>query len=137
MVESLLVTPLTLAVLQGPLVGLYVLVLRKGLRGLGTGLADGLREEVATGTGAVREDEIPILLAPRKRLWLRIVTLRRYGRAGYRALVRVQAAQYALAAERWHRVLGDSDLHTPSEAELRDRVLRAKQRLSAVVRVPA
>jgi protease PrsW len=135
--DTLLVTPLTLAVLQGPIVVLYVVLLRKGLRSFGAGIGDALRAEAASGSGAVREDEIPILLAPKKRLVLRIVALRRYGWAGYRALVRVQAAQYDLAAERWHRSRGESDKYAPSEAELRDGVLRAKERLSALVRVPA
>jgi RsiW-degrading membrane proteinase PrsW (M82 family) len=126
--DMLLVTPLVLAVLQGPFVVLYLLLLRLGLRRDGHALAHVMRVEADTGAGALTEPEIPVLLTPATRLWLHVTMFRRYGWAGYRAMSRLHTAQYDLAARLAH---GPDD--GPAESTLRGAVLARRQRLAAVV----
>jgi hypothetical protein len=135
-VDVLVMQPLTLVVLQGPFVVLYLLLLRRGLRGQGAGLAAGLRGEVATGLGAVTDAEVPVLLDPGRRLWLGITTLRRYGWAAYRALGRLQAAQFELGMLRWHRARGEAGEAAPDEEALRVLVGRRRAELAAVLARP-
>jgi RsiW-degrading membrane proteinase PrsW (M82 family) len=136
-VDVLVMQPLTLAVLQGPFVVLYLLLLRRGLRGQGAGLSAGLRGEVATGLGAVTDAEVPVLLDPGRRLWLGITTLRRYGWAAYRALGRLQAAQFELGLLRWHRARGEAGEAAPDEDALRVLVARRRAELAVAIASPA
>ncbi len=119
----LVVTPLQLALLQGPVIVLYLLLLRQGVRGQGNRLRGRIQEESLLPHGAISERELPVLLEPRKRAWLRLTTLRRYGWSAYRALGQLQAAQYEVAALRDDR---------PAEAEeQRARVRRFRSDLRA------
>ncbi|WP_239342234.1 PrsW family intramembrane metalloprotease [Frankia sp. CiP3] len=130
--DVMLVQPLVLAVLQGPFVVLYMMLLRVGRRCDGTAIAIALRAEAASGFGAVTEPEIPVLLTPAKRLWLRVTMLRRYGWAGYTAVGQLQTAQFDLAAR---LAYGPGD--GPPESALRAGVFARRQRLATVVEVPA
>ncbi|OLB73325.1 MAG: hypothetical protein AUI14_26605 [Actinobacteria bacterium 13_2_20CM_2_71_6] len=124
---TVILPPLALAVMQGPLVGMCLLLLRRGLRTQADGLATELRAEARAGFGVVTEAEIPVLLRPARRFWLRVVMLRRYGLAGFRALGRLHQAQLDLAAHRWHRARGELDELAADEHVLRERVLRRRR----------
>jgi RsiW-degrading membrane proteinase PrsW (M82 family) len=131
--DVLVVQPLVLAVLQGPFVVMYLLLLRRGLRSQAGGLAAELRAEESTRLGAVTDPEIPILLNPAKRFWLRATTLRRYGLPAYRALGRLQAAQYDLATQRWHRSRHETDDSAVPEEALRQRIRHLRTELGTAV----
>ena len=128
-VQQLLVQPLTMAVLQGPLVVAYLLVLRHGLRAQNAGLRAALEAEAGTGAGAVLPAEVPILLSPGRRLRLQLGMLRRHGYPAVRALARLQDAQYDLGTRRWHEERGDEPAGPPAE-ELRRRVRTARLELA-------
>ena len=100
-------------------------MLRQGVRGQGQRIQGPLRAETLLPYGAVTEAELPVLLEPRKRAWLRLTTLRRYGWGAYRALGHLHAAQYEVAALR--------DRH-PGEAEReRARVPGLRSRLRSAI----
>ncbi|WP_433223075.1 PrsW family intramembrane metalloprotease [Dactylosporangium sp. CS-047395] len=99
-VQLLVVLPLSIVVLQGPLIVLQALLLRRGLRTQAAVLAAGLQAETADPSAAITPPEVPILLDPHKRRALRIAALRRYGIPAYRNLRRLHAAELALATER-------------------------------------
>jgi RsiW-degrading membrane proteinase PrsW (M82 family) len=132
-VDILVMQPLALAVLQGPFVVLYVLMLRRGLASEGAWLGEELRAEARAGLGAVAEQDVPVLLNPGRRLWLRVTALRRYGWPAYRALGRLHAAQFDLAARRWHRARGELDDPVPDEEALRGVVARRRSELAAAL----
>jgi hypothetical protein len=122
-----LITPGQLLVLQGPLVLLYVWLLRSGLRDQRAALGVELTAEARSGHGAVTPREVPALLNPARRLRLRVDALRRGGGLeGYRALGRLYAAQLDLGMQRWHRSRGESDPWALQEPDLRRRVLLMK-----------
>jgi RsiW-degrading membrane proteinase PrsW (M82 family) len=137
-VNVLIAQPAILLTVQAPLLVTYLLLLRRGLRGQVTMLATELPAEAATGRGAVTEPEIPILLRPRKRSRLRLAALRRYGPAVYRALGRLHAAQYDLAALRRRRIDYPTGEAAAEEDALRERIgqLRAQLR-TTVTATPA
>jgi protease PrsW len=125
---ALVIQPLTLLVLQGPFVAMYLLLLRRGRRDQAAGLARELAVEARAGSGAITPAEIPILLDPGRRFRLRVLACRRRGGIGaYRYLARLQAAQLDLVTERWHRSGQSANPCDPGEAELRARVLRLKR----------
>jgi RsiW-degrading membrane proteinase PrsW (M82 family) len=124
--DMLLFTPLTLAVLQGPLVAIYLVLLRRGLKDQAAALAVELRAEAATGFGVVTALEVPVLLRPARRFYLRLSVLQREGIAGYRQLGRLFAAQLDLGMARWHRSRGESEPSAPDEMVLRERIARLK-----------
>lgn len=124
--DILVLQPLLLVVLNGPLIAVSVFLIRRGLRSEQAGLAAALRAEAATGLGAVSPIEILVLLNPARRLWVGVMVLRRHGLRAWRRLRQVQAAQLDLAAELWHRARQDVDAGSGDERALRDRVLRLK-----------
>jgi RsiW-degrading membrane proteinase PrsW (M82 family) len=141
--RDLVGTPLTIVVLQGPLVLLYLLLLRRGIRSQTGAMAAELTAEAQTGHGAVTEDEVPTLLRPARRFYLRYKAFRRGGRTSSRHLKRLWAAQLELATLRWHRSRDEIDPSSPGETALRERVLRIKDEQPAAsgeprpVEVPA
>jgi hypothetical protein len=105
---------------------LYLLLLRRGLRSQTGAMAAELTAEAQTGHGAVTDDEVPTLVRPARRFFLRYKALRRGGRASSRHLSRLWAAQFELATLRWHRSRDEVDPSSPDETALRERVLHIK-----------
>ncbi|WP_168220667.1 PrsW family glutamic-type intramembrane protease [Streptomyces sp. RFCAC02] len=124
----LVVFPIAILLLQGPLLVLYLLLLRRGLRGQAAGLAVELSAEAARGHGAVLWAELPVLLNPARRFRVKVDALRRGGGLrAYRRLARLHAAQFELGMHQWHASRGEVDPYdTRDEARLRERVLRLK-----------
>ncbi|MEO3753681.1 PrsW family intramembrane metalloprotease [Streptomyces sp. B6B3] len=124
----LVVFPVAILLLQGPLLLLYLLLLRRGLRGQAAGLAVELSVEAARGHGAVTWDELPALLNPARRFRIKVDALRRGGGLrAYRRLARLHAAQFDLGMLQWHTSRDEVDPYdTRNEAQLRERVLRLK-----------
>ncbi|GGX23627.1 PrsW family glutamic-type intramembrane protease [Streptomyces chryseus] len=124
--DLLLGVPLVTALTSGPFVIAYVVILRLGLREQAVGLAEAVRAEAATGTGAITHPEADLLLLPRRRLLLELRVWRRDGTAGVRHLRRLHQAQLDLATQHCYRTSPGSDSLVPHESVLRDRVLRLK-----------
>lgn len=131
-VSVLVLQPLGMIVLFGPFVVLYVLLLRRGLRDQLSALRVELDAEAKTDFGAVTPAEVPLLLRPAMRWWLRFRTFRSGGIRAYRALARLHAAQLDLGMQRWHRSRSEVDPGAPDETVLRRRVLELKHRLATV-----
>ncbi|WP_327351024.1 PrsW family intramembrane metalloprotease [Streptomyces sp. NBC_01304] len=134
-VDTLVLLPLAMFLFQGPLVLLYVILVRRGNKDQAAALAVELRAEAATGFGAVTAAEVPVLLRPGRRLFLRLRALRRDGLTGYRDLSRLYAAQLRLGAARWDRARDEyvaatdaSVPATPEEQTLREQIMRLKGR---------
>ena len=132
-IDVLFAQPLTLLALQGPLLVIYLLLLRRGLRGQAAMLATDLSAEAATGHGAVTEPEIPILLNPRKRFRLRLAALRRYGPAAYRTLGQLHAAQYDLTAHRQRHTVFPPDDAAAAQNALCERIRQLRAQLHTTV----
>ncbi len=128
--RDLIGTPLTIVVLQGPVVVLYLLLLHRGLRRQSAAMATEFAAEAATGHGAVTEDEIPTLLRPARQFFLRYTAFRRGGRTAARRLSQLYAAQFELATLRWHRSRDEVDLRSPDETTMRKQVLDIKHERS-------
>ncbi|WP_078871793.1 PrsW family intramembrane metalloprotease [Streptomyces sp. NRRL S-337] len=129
-VDLLVLTPLAFLLLQGPLVLLYLVLLRRGTQDQAAALAVELRAEAATGHGAVTADEVPVLLSPPRRFYLRLRALRRHGITAYHHLGRLYDAQLRLGMTRWHRSRDEYDPHTadaPAEDALRRRIAGLKR----------
>ncbi|MEU4512332.1 PrsW family glutamic-type intramembrane protease [Nonomuraea wenchangensis] len=129
--DVLVLTPVQLLLFQGPLVVLYVLLLRHGLRSEAGGLRVALTTLPPASRDAVTEQEAAVLLSPARRFRLKVDALRaagslRHGITAYRHLSRLHAAQLDLAAERWHSLRGEADPFAPDEASSRARVQAAK-----------
>lgn len=122
-VDLLVLTPLAFLVLQGPLVLLYLLLLRRGTRDQAAALAVELAAEAATGYGAVTQDDVPVLLHPARRFYLRLKALRHGGITAYQHLGRLHQAQLRLGMARWHRSRAEYDPTTPDEHTLRQHVI--------------
>ncbi|MER6997220.1 PrsW family glutamic-type intramembrane protease [Streptomyces sp. NPDC000410] len=122
----LLGVPLLTAITSGVFVILYVLILRRGLKEQGDGLARALQAEAEAGTGAVTAPEVGLLLDPRRRLLLELRVWRRDGTAGLRHLMRLHQAQLDLATQRGHRTRPGADSFVPDESLLRERVRELK-----------
>lgn len=132
--------PVLFLVLDGPLVVLYLLLVRAGLDQQRAGLAAELPAEVRTGSGAVTADEVEVLLRPEQRFYLKMQALSRNGVTGYRALGRLFAAQLELGMQRWHRARDEVDEFARDEPQLRERVWRSRvewDRLRRPEAVPA
>jgi len=139
-VDMLIAQPLVFLVLQGPLVALYLLLVRAGLKEQRAGLIDELNAEARSGSGAVTDDEVDALLRPERRLYLRMQALFRFGLIGYITLGRQFGAQLDLGLQRWHRTRGEVDEFAPGEAVLRQRIARYRAewaRLAELEAVPA
>lgn len=124
--DVLLLQPVTLLIVQGPVVALYLMLLRHGLRDQAAGIAQALAAEVKSGSGAITDTEASALLNPAQRLWLKITVLRRYGFTAYRKLTALHAAQLDLAIHLWHQFRQQTDRWAPSEQTLRHRILELK-----------
>ncbi len=110
-------------VMQGPFTAAVLLLLVMGLHREGRALLRHLQEEAATGRGAVRPADIPILVNPWRRLGARLAALARGGPAAYFRLAHLQTAQIHLAMERWHRERHEIEEPLAAEEHLRQRVL--------------
>ncbi|GAB2712501.1 PrsW family intramembrane metalloprotease [Kitasatospora kifunensis] len=124
--DMLVLTPLSIVVLQGPLVLLYLVLLRRGLRDQAAALAVELRAETVTGSGAVTVAEAAVLLRPARRFHLRLRALRSGGIGAYRSLGRLHAAQLRLGMTRWHRSRDELEPSAPDEQALREQILGLK-----------
>lgn len=127
----LIVLPAQILLLQGPLVVLYVLLLRRGLRSQAGGLEAALGSLPPPARQAITPDEAALLLSPARRFRLKVDALRTRGSlrqrlAAYRRLSRLHAAQLDLATERWHHLRGETDPDAPDDAALCERILELK-----------
>ncbi|WP_405941099.1 PrsW family intramembrane metalloprotease [Streptomyces sp. NBC_00207] len=127
----LIVLPAQILLLQGPLVVLYVLLLRRGLRSQAGGLEAALGSLPPRARQAITTDEAALLLSPARRFRLKVDALRTRGSlrqrlAAHRRLVRLHAAQLDLATERWHHLRGERDPAAPDDAVLCERILALK-----------
>ncbi|MGR6918092.1 PrsW family intramembrane metalloprotease [[Actinomadura] parvosata] len=134
-VHSLVLTPAQFLLFQGPLVLLYVLLLRRGLRSQEGGLRVALSNLPDASRAAITEPEAAVLLSPARRFRLKVDALRaagglRHGIAAYLRLARLHAAQLDLATEHWHRLRGEADPLAPDEATSRARVQAIKAALA-------
>ena len=113
--------------MTGPFTVGVIALLIIGLRNESAALAAQLREEAATGAGAVLPVEIEILMHPWRRFAERWRALESKGIGAYVRLGRLQTAQIDLAMERWHRARRELD--TPLEAEdaLRKEILTLRR----------
>ncbi|GLY38029.1 hypothetical protein Amsp01_040530 [Amycolatopsis sp. NBRC 101858] len=125
--QSLVLQPATLVLLQGPFVVIYVVLLRRGLRDQAAALTRELEAEASRGTGAVGVGEVPILMTPKRRFKVKVLVAARHGGlASYRYLGRLHAAQLALGTQLWHRSRGEPEEDAPDETRLRSLVLDLK-----------
>jgi hypothetical protein len=130
--DTLVVSPLLLLVVQLPFFVLALGILRLGTRARAAAAAVAIPAEAAAGSGAITAPEVPVLTNPALRLWTVEQTRRRLGFTAARALMRLQAAQLDLAGWRWAQdhadrtgLAGPGD---PAEGDaLREKVLRLKQ----------
>ncbi|MDG4861874.1 PrsW family glutamic-type intramembrane protease [Streptomyces sp. T-3] len=140
-VDTLVLLPLAMLLFQGPLILLYVVLVRRGNKDQAAALAVELRAEAATGFGAVTAAEVPVLLRPGRRLFLRLRALRRDGLTGYRRLSKLYATQLRLGAARWDRARDENvsatDAYVPPTSEeqtLREQIIRLKNQQAAQAR---
>ncbi|TCO61998.1 PrsW family glutamic-type intramembrane protease [Actinocrispum wychmicini] len=133
-VHTLVLTPLAFLLFQGPMVLLYLVLLRRGLRDQAAGLAVELADEAELGFGAVTPDEVPVLLRPMRRFYLQLKALRHAGPTSYLRLGRLYDAQLQLGLARWHRSRGEQDPFAPDVRILRDRVVGLKKQQFAAAR---
>jgi RsiW-degrading membrane proteinase PrsW (M82 family) len=126
--DTLLVSPLQVLVIQIPFIAVYVLLLRQGVRAQAAAFGALLEQEVATGYGTVTAPELPVLLNPAVRLWTLVRAWRRYGPRRAVGLGKLQGAQLELARWRWWRATahGMAAGDDTEGARLRGRVLWLK-----------
>ncbi|MGA5760543.1 PrsW family intramembrane metalloprotease [Nonomuraea bangladeshensis] len=130
-VDVLVLTPAQLLLFQGPLVVLYVLLLRRGLRSQEGGLREALADLPRSAQDVIDAREAAVLLSPARRFRLKVDALRaagslRHGVTAYHRLSRLHAAQLSLATERWHHLRGERDPSAPDEETLHAQILRLK-----------
>lgn len=133
LVDSLVLQPVVLIVAQAPFVIAYLALLHIGLRGQAGGLSHQLAAEARARTGAVAPVEVTMLLSPGRRLWLKVVLLRRHGLAAWRNTSRLHAAQLELATARWHLARSEADPLAEGIDVLRERVRSLKRRQATIV----
>jgi RsiW-degrading membrane proteinase PrsW (M82 family) len=109
--------------MEGPFTAVVLLLLAMGLQLEGSALTRQLEAEAATGLGAVRPDEVPILTSPWQRLRVRMAAVASSGPLAYFRVGRLQTAQLHLAMERWHRERHELDEPLAAEEALRQHVL--------------
>jgi len=92
----------------------------------GQSLLAQMRQEAATGAGAILPEEVPVLASPWRRLRQRMQAFQRRGLPGYFKVSRLQTAQLDLAMERWHRERKEIDTPLEAEQRLRERVIQLR-----------
>jgi hypothetical protein len=107
----------------GPFTAVLLVLLAMGLQLEGSALTRHLEEEAVSGRGAVRPEEVEVLMSPRQRFAARMSALARGGPAAYLRLSRLQTAQLSLAMEQWHRERHEIDEPLAAEEALRRHVL--------------
>lgn len=120
--DTLIVSPGILLLVQAPALVLGGLLLRSGLRQRAITGRLALLAEVDSGRGAITAIELPVLADPALRLGSLVMAWRRCGPGTARALARRQRAQLDLAAWRRQRDLQPETM-TERGDELRARVL--------------
>ena len=126
--DTLVVSPLIVVIVQAPFVVLYLLLLRSGLRDRLAIAREAVPAEAATGRGAITAAEVPILLSPALRFWTVITTGRRRDLPTALALHRLQDAQLDLASWRWQQQ-NDPDHVDPISSEAGEELLHRVMRL--------
>jgi RsiW-degrading membrane proteinase PrsW (M82 family) len=124
---QILLNHLRYALIVGPFVAVVLALLAMGLEIEGSALTRHLRAEADSGHGAVRPEEVTVLMSPRQRFGARMAALVNGGPGAYLRLSRLQSAQLDLAMERWHRERDEIDLPLAAEGTLRQQVLRLRQ----------
>ncbi|GIJ52055.1 hypothetical protein Val02_89410 [Virgisporangium aliadipatigenens] len=104
----LVALPLVTLIVQGPLIAIAGVLLRRALRSQGAGLSAELWAETAEPAAAVTPAEAEALASASRRRAERTAALRRGGWAAYRQVRRRHALQLDVAALRWHRSRGDA-----------------------------
>lgn len=99
--DTLVVSPGFLLLVQAPFVVVVVLLLRDGLRRRAVAAREAVAAEVATGRGAVTSFDQDVLTNPALRWWLTVATWRGLGRDRALRLYRLHAAQRDLASRHW------------------------------------
>jgi len=122
----LLVIPVFIVVMHGPLTVLYLLMARSGLKLQAKGLAEELVRESASGYGAVTPTEVAVLLSPRRRFRRKLLELVRHGLTAHRRLDRLYAAQLRLGTQRWLAARGDPHASATIADDLRVRAVKTK-----------
>lgn len=118
-------------IMTGPFTAALIALLLFGIHFEGQNLVDQMRQEAASGSGAILAQEVPILASPWNRLRQRLFALNRSGLAGYLRVSRLQTAQLDLAMERWHRARREIDAPLEAEDQLRSRVLELRHWVAA------
>jgi hypothetical protein len=113
-------------IMTGPFTAAVIALLLFGIRYEGMSLAEQMRQEAATGSGAILPDEVPVLTSPWARLKQRLRAFSRGGLSAYLKVARLQSAQLDLAMERWHRERQEIDSPLEAEMELRLRVIQLR-----------
>jgi hypothetical protein len=121
-VDTLLVSPLIVLLVQAPFIVLAFLLLRSGLRQRAGIARELLAAEARTGRGAITPAETSVLGDPALRFWATVKTYRWLGLSAARALRRLHVAQFELIGSHWPQLGAEPS----SEEALRDKVLRLK-----------
>ncbi|RSN22040.1 hypothetical protein DMC63_10105 [Streptomyces sp. WAC 05977] len=120
-VFAMVVLPL-MVLLLSPLLVMYLVLLRRGLRYQSAALAIELRHEANSGHDAVTVSELPVLLDPARRFRTLVDAFLRGGPLAYRRLSRLYQAQLDLGMCRWHQARQDPDRAEVDFPELRRRI---------------
>lgn len=118
-------------IVTGPFTAALIALLVFGIRYEGLNMANQMRQEAATGAGAILPEEVPVLTSPWRRFRQRLQAMNRAGLAGYLRVSRLQTAQLDLAMERWHRARKEIDAPLEAEDALRSRVIALRHWVSA------
>lgn len=113
-------------IMTGPFTFALIALLLFGIRYEAMALADQLRKEAATGSGAILPPEVPILASPWGRFKQRLRAFQRGGFRAYFKVARLQSAQLDLAMERWHRERREIDEPLEAEDALRQKVIELR-----------
>jgi RsiW-degrading membrane proteinase PrsW (M82 family) len=110
--DTLVVSPFVLLLVQAPFVVIVVLLLRDGLRRRAVANREAVAAEVATGRGAVTSLDETVLTDPAVRWWVTVATWRGLGRERALRLSRLHDAQRELVNLHWpgHDPAPDTEL---------------------------
>jgi hypothetical protein len=134
--DTLLVSPGILLVVEAPVIILVFLLLRSGLRARAAPARAALTAEVQTGRGAITGTDAAVLGDPALRAWATAGAWRRLGPGAVRRLRRLHQAQLDLATWHWWRSTQPPGESTEPDQDaqverLRTRVLQLKAPPSA------